>query len=106
MSYMKSCHYTTQQMHSVGQESLRKLSFYYLIFIIYLFTHFHHMVWDTLLSGAPIHRDVAKKKFSRLRYPLSRLTLEGTCAFCVGAADTTPSHLGGPGGLPREILKI
>ena len=33
-------------------------------------------------------RDVAKKKLSRLRYPLSRLTLEGACAFCVGAADT------------------
>ena len=33
-------------------------------------------------------RNVAKKKFSWLRYPLSRLTLEGACAFCVGAADT------------------
>ena len=52
-------------------------------------------------------RDVAKKKFSRLRYPLSRLTLEGACAFCVGAADTGegmggggPLPLGGSGGHP------
>ena len=61
-----------------------------------------------------IIRDVAKKKFSQLRYPLSWLTLEGACSFCVGAADTgggygrgwPPPIGGGPGGLPREILKI
>ena len=47
-----------------------------------------------------LSRDVAKKKFSRLRYPLSRVTLEGAFAFCVGAGGGPLPLGGGAGGPP------
>ena len=63
------------------------------------------MGWSWIFqTNQVMFRDVGKKKFSRLRYLLSRLTLEGACAFCVGAADTGggggPLSLGGSGGPP------